>query len=147
MYITCLFGTFYFAEFKGHVLQKITFFMYHVYWPIKGINMYLYFTRVCCMVVLFPHMHSWLLFGVFSATFQSFLMLPMSTLSWSNIFEIRVLKIFLKIQKLYFQKIHVSKQSVWAIYAAQTGANDILNSFGNKHSIAATGIVKNIRKE
>ena len=41
----------------------------------------------------------------------------------------------------------LGKQSVWAIYAAQTGANDILNSFGNKHSIAATGIVKNIRKE
>ena len=74
-------------------------------------------------------------------------MLTMSTLSWSNIFEIRVLKIFLKIQKLYFQKIHVRQVVGWAIYAAQTGANDILNSFGNKHSIAATGIVKNIRKE
>ena len=89
--------------------KKSLFFMYHVYWPVKGINMYLYFTRVCCMVVLFPHMHSWLLFGFFSATFQSFLMLTMSTLSWSNIFEIQVLKIFLKIQKLYFKKYMLGK--------------------------------------
>ena len=122
--------------------------LYHVYWPIKGINICIYILHMFVVwLSCSPICTRGYFLGFFRRRFNRFLCWQCPLFLGAIFLRSEFWKFFWKFKNYIFKKYMLGKQSVWAIYAAQTGANDILNSFGNKHSIAATGIVKNIRKE